>query len=848
MEINIGMRKEASARIKINKLLEESGWRFFDSKEGRANISLEASTKLSQKHLDDLGEDFEKTKKGFIDFLLLDKQSFPLAVLEAKREGKSPLDGKEQAREYAKSLGVRFIILSNGNSHYFWDTETGNPEIITSYPTPNSLGEKQGFKPDTSRLFSESVNADYIALTQKPDYKLSPDWVDEARRKEFIAANGLRFLRDYQLNAIKKIQAAVKDGKSRFLFEMATGTGKTLVAAGVAKLFLHTENAKRVLFLVDRLELEDQACKNMVRYLKNDYKSVIYKENKEDWIRAQIVITTVQSLLRNNNYKNLFSPIDFDLVISDEAHRSIGGNSRAVFEYFTGYKLGLTATPKDYLKYVDEKKLADRDPRKLEKRQLLDTYTTFGCGSGDPTFRYSLLDGVRDKVLVNPIVVDARTDITTDILSESGYAVTLEDEEGNTQEKSYFPKDYEKKFFSEETNLTFCRAFLDKALRDPITGEIGKSIIFCVSQDHASKITQLLNQLAHKAFPGKYKSDFAVQVTSNIQNAQQMSINFSNNNLNGHTAFDKDKEGYISAKTRCCVTVGMMTTGYDCEDLLNIALMRPVYSPTDFIQIKGRGTRIYTFEYTESDAFGEDERINKSKEHYKLFDFFGNCEYFEKHFKYDEEMKLIITGKTTGPKPPPPPVPNEYTNTSPDPLSAVAETFIGDRGMKIDRKFFEKFEKTLTADAHVKKCVAEGRYADAEEYIRKEVFDKPEEYFNLEKLRKSVRVDRHLSLREILDKIFGRLKTFKSKDELLEEEIQKFVSIYHPDPKFVQIIGVFMKAYILDANIRRIMQAGEFTDLANNPRFDMGDLSELDVWRVPVMDYVNSYISLNAFK
>ena len=123
------MAKEAKARIKINKLLEESGWRFFDSLQGRANISLEVNTKLTEQTLNGLGEDFEKTKNGFIDFLLLDEKSFPLAVLEAKREEKNPLDGKEQARKYAQSLNVRFIILSNGNLHYFWDIETGNPNI-----------------------------------------------------------------------------------------------------------------------------------------------------------------------------------------------------------------------------------------------------------------------------------------------------------------------------------------------------------------------------------------------------------------------------------------------------------------------------------------------------------------------------------------------------------------------------------------------------------------------------------------------------------------------------------------------------------------------------------------------
>ena len=196
---------------------------------------------------------------------------------------------------------------------------------------------------------------------------------------------------------MQAIQDAVAEGSSRFLFEMATGTGKTLTAAAVIKLFLRTGNARRVLFLVDRLELEDQANKAFIAQLKNDYTSVIYKERRDEWRKAEIVVTTVQSLLFNDKYKRLFSPTDFDLVISDEAHRSIGGNARAVFEYFVGYKLGLTATPRDYLKKYDATKPSTRDPRETERRLLLDTYRTFGCESGQPTFRYSLLDGVRER-------------------------------------------------------------------------------------------------------------------------------------------------------------------------------------------------------------------------------------------------------------------------------------------------------------------------------------------------------------------------------------------------------------------------------------------------------------------
>ena len=123
----------------------------------------------------------------------------------------------------------------------------------------------------------------------------------------------------------------------------------------------------------------------------------------------------------NNKYKRFFKPTDFSLIIADESHRSINGNSRAVFEYFLGYKLGLTATPKDYIKNIDVERLKATDPRAWEKRQLLDSYKTFGCESGDPTYRYSLLDGVRDGYLINPTVVDARTDITTKLLADEGY-------------------------------------------------------------------------------------------------------------------------------------------------------------------------------------------------------------------------------------------------------------------------------------------------------------------------------------------------------------------------------------------------------------------------------------------
>ena len=456
--------------------MEEAGWRLLDNELGKANVLLENHVKISTRALDDLGEDFEKTADGYIDFLLLDTNGFPFVVLEAKAEDKNPLIGKEQARTYARAQNCRFVILSNGNTHYLWDIRYGNPKRITVFPRQEELQGFQVFQPNPNALVHELVREDYIALTSRPDYERDPAWQDEKTRADFLQNNNLRFLRPYQLKAIQAVQEAVQDGKDRFLFEMATGTGKTLVSAAIIKLFLRTGNARRVLFLVDRLELEDQAEKAFKQYLKPDYHTVIFKQSRDDWRKAEIVISTVQTFLSNNRYKRKFSPADFDLVISDEAHRSIGGNARAVFEYFMGYKLGLTATPKDYLKNLDRAGNPHNpmDVREFERRALLDTYQTFGCENGIPTYRYSLIDGVKDGYLINPLVVDARTEITTQLLSDEGYSVVVETEEGEEQTEIFVQSDFEKRFFSDHTNAVFCKTFLEHALPDPIS-EIGRA-------------------------------------------------------------------------------------------------------------------------------------------------------------------------------------------------------------------------------------------------------------------------------------------------------------------------------------------------------------------------------------
>jgi type I restriction enzyme R subunit len=292
----------------------------------------------------------------------------------------------------------------------------------------------------------------------------------------------------------------------------------------------------------------------------------------------------------------------------------------------------------------------------------------------------------------------------------------------------------------------------------------------------------------------------------------------------------------------------MMTTGYDCEDLLNIVLLRPIFSPTDFIQIKGRGTRKFTFRYTEKEGSQVQEHA-KPKEKFKLFDFFAVCEYFEEKFNYDEVIKLPPLRPTEpGPQPsPPPPVPPGYTNVDPDPLKSQVEYAVPVYGMKIDRKFFDKFEDKVKATPEVRERYERGDIKGAEEIVVASLFNKPEDFFNLDKLRKAIQIDRRITLREILAKAFGEIDRFQTKDELLEDELAKFVSIHQPDAAHMPVIRQFFKAYLTDGGVRTIADSREFGRLADNPKVSLADVRALDQWREVIPEYVKDYVSLNAF-
>ncbi len=837
----MGTSNEAKARIKINRLLEAAGWRFEDGPEGPANIQLEAGVKYG-----DLGDDLENAvsrsgQSGAIDFLLLDKDKRPLVVLEAKKEATEPLSAKEQARNYARSIDARFIILSNGNIHYLWDTKHGNPETITRFPTPESISQYESYEPNSSELAATVIDENYIIATQMPKFSNDPDFQDPAKTKDFLKRNNLKQMRPYQVDALKSIQSAAKAGKQRFLFEMATGTGKTLISAAAIKLFLKSGNARRVLFLVDRLELEDQAEKAFKQYLGKDYRTVIYKDAKDSWSNAAVVVSTVQTFLAGDRYKREFSPTDFELVISDEAHRSIGGNSRAVFEYFVGYKLGLTATPKNYLRGFESSNPDDQ--REFERRLLVDTYRTFGCEPGQPTFSYDLESGASDGYLIKPTLVDARTDITTELLSDEGFAVRVSDASGTEIDERFNEKHFEKKIFNEETNIAMCQALVENGVYDPVAKDLGiplfgKTIIFAVSQKHAARLTNILNKIAFQKWPEVYgESDFAMQVSSDVAGAQQMTINFSNNRLGGVV---KNPEGYESSKTRVTVTVGMMTTGYDCQDLLNIALMRPVFSPSDFVQMKGRGTRKWSFDYDDY----EGTELSIDKDRFKFFDFFATCEYFENDFDYDEKIKLPKPstnlgggGIDTGA----PHIGGEIDLSAADQIKTLTESPEGVI-MRIDREGFKTaINEDVAGNAVLAALWNNGDVQGAEEYVKTHVLDKPKNYLNLESIRKVFSIDRRISVKEFLEVAFGDKDGFEMKDDLLESEWEKFMEIHTVDQPHYQPVKNFFKAFIIDSEVRDIVKSKQLARFHTCASFDFSDYERLNGFKNIVPQYVNDY-------
>jgi type I restriction enzyme R subunit len=587
----------------------------------------------------------------------------------------------------------------------------------------------------------------------------------------------------------------------------------------------------RILFLVDRIDLEDQAISDFKEYFQGDGNIQIgkYKENRNDWRNKNILVTTIQSIVKEDRYKKYFSELDFGLIITDEAHRSISGSTnRELFKYFRGYKLGLTATPKSFLKNIDQIQLKQNKPLELEERRERDTYAIFGCENGEPTFVYNLKRGVDDGILNKPILIDDRTIITTELLSKEGLTFTTVDEDGKEIKETLFMKHFERKFFSEKTNNEICKDFLKNAKKDPITGEIGKTIIFCVSQEHALKIKNILNTLAKEELGYPANNKFAERITSNEMDGNLNSKKFSHkhNNLNGSY---KTSEGieYKTSKTRVCTTVSMMSTGYNCKDLLNVVFLRPIYSPSEFIQIKGRGTRLFDFVSKTEDG----EVLQKiSKDNFYIFDYFGVCEYFEKKYNFDKPEKLNLPSRMI--------VRNNERNSYPEITSNEADKIIsrfkkeiGSEGFIVDQKGFSGIASRNKEPEKIIKLYEEDKIEEAEK-TAEGFFERIG--FSKDRFRKIFNIKRVPTIKDIYTVLKkGKPQTDK---EYFDEKFNEFDVEVSFKPELEDDVRDFFEAYCFDPKFRKNVDSGNLTKIDSMKL--LGVIHKIKNYEQQIKDYI----------
>jgi len=264
--------------------------------------------------------------------------------------------------------------------------------------------------------------------------------------------------------------------------------------------------------------------------------------------------------------------------------------------------------------------------------------------------------------------------------------------------------------------------------------------------------------------------------------------------------------------------------------------------------MKGRGTRKHNFFFQWIDKTNLPNIPEPNKTKFKLFDFFGNCEYFEEKYNYDEVLKLPVGNKPKGKESTEPPQVNldEYFNFNPDPLLSFNETHVGYEGMRVDREPYEKFKDQTTQDEIIQDLVKKEDWDNLEDYMTKSVFDKPNEYFNLEKIRKSLGVDRRITVRDLMEFIYGKTPYIKNKYELLEEEFEKFDDRYVPEGDNFSIVKHFFYSYVTDPELRDIIDNKQYGLLNVHPSGQsFKDLP--NNFKTIIPDYVKSYVPLNKF-
>lgn len=482
--------RESDVRMIIDRKLREAGWNIEDKNQ----VSTE-----------------ETSQKGRADYLLKDGRGRPLAVIEAKRFSIDPEVGKQQALEYAKSFQAEFIFLSNSDDIYFWDYNNRPEQKVITF-----FSQK-----DLEKLSVLRKSRKPLSLISIPD--------------EVFFQGDNKEIRPYQKDALRAMDKAIESGKRKMLLVMATGTGKTLTIALQIKRMFEAGLIERVLFLVDRIELGIQAQETFNDYLK-EYPSELLYGGKQKQESSIIIGTlpTIYSQLQN------FTSGYFDLVISDEAHRSIYYIYQSVLTYFDAIKIGLTATPSMYI---------DRN-----------TYEFFDCWDekeqkGKPTFKYGLREGIKDGYLAGYDIVRIDTKVSLE-------GITYEEED-------YHPEDLERIINVPARNKQIVKAYKqEEEKRQPQKQR--KSIVFAVTQKHAAQLAYYFNQ-EYPEFKGRY----AEVITSNVPDVEQ-----------AIKRFKQEEFPYVA------VSVGMLDCGFDAPKVENILMVRPTKSPILYQQMRGRGSRL----------------------------------------------------------------------------------------------------------------------------------------------------------------------------------------------------------------------------------------------------------------
>lgn len=448
-------RNESSTRTEL-----------IDTQLARAGWSHSRRTLLEEVLLEVAEQDGTYGNEQYADYILLDTDGKPLALVEAKRSSRDELAGKRQASDYADTIKAQFgldpfVFLTNGMEIQFWDRDRYPPRKIAGFYSRDDLERLRHQQLHGRALHDVPINADIAG-------------------------------RVYQNEAIRRVTEGIDAAKRRFLLVMATGTGKTRTTIALVDTLLRAKRVQRVLFLADRRELVRQAMSEFKSYMPHE--SLARIESGET-SSARIQFATYPSMMQV--YERL-SVGYYDLMVADESHRSIYQRYKALFEHFDAIQLGLTATPTDYIDH--------------------NTFELFDCGDGAPTYYYSYEQAIEDKNLVNYRVLDAQTifqikGIRGDALPEPLQQMAR-DQGVELDELNFDGSEIEKGIINQGTNDAMVREFMDKSRKD-VRGLPHKSIIFAVSHAHAKRLYESFNRL----YPELQRQGMAEIIDSHMERA-----------------------------------------------------------------------------------------------------------------------------------------------------------------------------------------------------------------------------------------------------------------------------------------------------------------------------------------